>query len=293
MVNYAQTISPATLTIMNDGTSLLVRYEINNPSLWYIYNPRLFLGTEAELAALGNVDFAGDGTVYINSAPPDLPIIGPYWESGSIWEYTIALSELPECFIVVAYAKIKDVATNNWVEIFGKSLEKTSGYYLNYCVQTCPPPPLGGCETAYAYGDTLANCFIDIQGVNANNWGWSNGPTYFIGGVYDWPIYAGAGQCNIDHGTLVGTLHAVVYPPYLDVTYIMNPGYGLNETHLYAGIDILPMKQGKYTTAPGQFPYKHTGLNGAATDEFHIVGGPIPNDGSIYIVAHAEVCGMY
>jgi len=38
------------------------------------------------------------------------------------------------------------------------------------------PPPQMDCETAYAYGDGLATCFLDIPGVKSNNWGWSNGP---------------------------------------------------------------------------------------------------------------------
>lgn len=32
------------------------------------------------------------------------------------------------------------------------------------------------------------------------------------------------------------------------------------------------MKKGKYTTAPGQFPFKHENLGGVNTDTFTITG---------------------
>ena len=94
---------------------------------------------------------------------------------------------------------------DGWViNAFGKNtLVLSWGYYVNYCKQVCTIT--NTCETAYAYGEQYANCFLNIPGVTSNNWGWSNGP---IGaGTYSWPIYAGAGQCNIGNGTLVGTSH--------------------------------------------------------------------------------------
>jgi len=302
MKNYnldqALSLRYATLTIGNDETSLLVRYEIDDPTMWYISNPRLFVGTPEQLSVLapnigvGGVDFQGEGTVHFPDSPPTLPIIGPTFAPNTTWawDYTIPLSELPECFIVVAYARIT-YATNQWnyKAIFGKSLEKTSGYYLSYCVQTCPPPPpppppLGGCETGYAYGGNYANCFIGIPGVTSNNWGWSNGP--ISAGVYDWPIYAGAGQCELGNGTHVGTLTVNFTPPTATITYSVIDGYVWNATHLYVGSLILPKKNGKFTTAPGQFPYKHENLNGASTDTYSISG--LPNN--IYVAAHSEVC---
>lgn len=292
MVDYAQTVSPATVTIGNDGTNLLIKYELNTPG-WYINLPALFVGTEAQLAALPGVtvDFAGTGTVYFtsNSAPYGLPIgPGNYGNFGTYWEQIIPLSTLPECFIVVAFARIREISTlpsAPYKDIWGKSAFKASGYYLNYCVQQCSlPPPLGGCETGYAYGNSYANCFLTIPGVQSNNWGWSNGP---IGaGSYSWPIYAGAGQCNIGNGTHVGTLTVNYTPPIATVTYATFNGYVLNATHLHVGNQILPMKKGKYTTAPGQFPYKHENLNGVSTDTFTISG----LSGNIYVAAHSEVC---
>lgn len=289
MVDFAQTISPATVTIGNDETQLQVKYQLNEPG-WYIYLAKLFVGTEEQFAALPGtniINFQGPGTAYFGSAPPNLPISSNYQSSGTTWSYITDLTTLPDCFMVVSYMKIKD-ATGQTKEVWGKSAYKTSGYYMNYCVQTCtpppPPPPLGGCETGYAYGESYATCFISIPGVNSNNWGWSNGP---IGaGNYTWPIYAGAGQCNIGNGTHVGSLQVNYTPPTATVTYSVFNGYVLNATHLHVGNQILPMKKNKYTTAPGQFPYKHGNLNGVSTDTFNISG----LSGNIYVAAHCEVC---
>jgi hypothetical protein len=306
MVDYDQTVSPATVTIGNDGTNLLIKYELSMPG-WYINLPALFVGTEAQLAALpgATVDFAGSGTVYFTStsAPFGLPIFPmdqqgnpKYIDGGNYWEHIIPLNTLPECFIVVAYARIREISTlpnAPFKDIWGKSAYKTSGYYLDYCVQDCAEPT---CETAYAKAesDQLANCFLNIQGVTSDNWGWSNGQISPNGVTYTWPMYAGAGQCNVANGTHVGNL-TVVYNSgtptgTATVTYNTLPGYELNATHLYVGSEKLPRdKKGKFTTAPGQFPYKHPNLNGATTDIYEITG----LSGPIYIAAHSEVCGYY
>ena len=157
---------------------------------------------------------------------------------------------------------------------------KTWGYYFEYCKQECEIPE-PDCETAYAYGDDLATCFLDIPGVESNNWGWSNGPISDPSS-YSWDIYAGAGQCDITKGTLVGTLDVDYSGGTCTVTYNIDGDFTLEETHLYVGNDILPKKNNKWTTAPGQFP-----LSGG--DTFTIDG----LSGDIYVVAHSVVCGDY
>jgi len=285
MVDFAQTISPATVSIGNDATQLLVKYQITDNS-WFLYNPRLFVGTEAELVALGIINpnsLNPDGSVYINNTSliPNSSFNG---SSTTYKEYLFDLSALPACVIVIAYAELRKT-TGERAYVFGKSTMKRDGYYINYCVQQCETPPPPVCETAYAFGGSVANCFLNISGVQSTNWGWSNGP---IGaGSYSWPMYAGAGLCNIENGTHVGTLTVNYTPPTATVTYTVFAGYVLNQTHLYVGNQILPMFKGKYTTAPGQFPYKHGNLNGVTTDTYNISG----LSGSIYVAAHSEVCG--
>lgn len=286
MVDYAQTISPATVTIGNDGINLLIKYQLNTTD-WYINKPDLFVGTQEELTpylTAGGFNFAGSGTAQFNTDVLILEYNSQWADYGTYWEKIIPLSSLPDCFVVVAFARIRNVAENAvFKDIFGKSTSKTSGYYFNYCVQHCSTP-LGGCETGYAYGGNIANCFLTIPGVTSNNWGWSNGP---IGaGTYTWPMYAGAGQCNIGNGTHVGNLTVNYTPPTATVTYSVFDAYVLNATHLYVGTQILPKKNGKFTTAPGQFPYKHENLNGVNTDTYNITG----LSGNIYVAAHSGVC---
>ena len=291
MIDFEQTMSPATISIGNDQTSLLIKYQLDNPE-WYIYHAALFVGTEEQLLT------GGTSGPYAESINPDgtghffpwrFPLQSYHSATANVnyKEYLFDLTTLPECFIVVAQIQIRNAAGER-AYLWGKSALKTPGFYINYCVQECPPPPppppLGGCETGYAYGLSYANCFLTIPGVNSNNWGWSNG---LLGpGNYTWPMYAGAGQCNIGNGINVGTLTVNYTPPTATVTYTVLDGYVLNATHLYVGNRILPMKNGRYTTAPGQFPYKHENLNGVSTDTYTITG----LSGSIYVAAHSEVC---
>ncbi|GAJ09027.1 unnamed protein product, partial [marine sediment metagenome] len=129
-----------------------------------------------------------------------------------------------------------------------------------------------------------AHCFSEY---GFGNWGWSNGP--LAAGSYTFDIYAGAGQCDINKGTLVGTLTVDYDGAEAIVTYNMYAGYTMDETHLYVGTDPLPIKKnGGYTTAPGQYLYGHN-LDDATTDSYEVTG----LSGDIYVVAHAVVCGLF
>ncbi len=287
MVNFAQTLSPATVSIGNDETQLLIKYQVTDAS-WYVYNAALYAGTPEGLTALSSYNILNpDGSGDFN--PGSLPNQSWHSQAANVQyrEYLYNLSTLPECFVVVAYMQLRNAAGQS-IQVWGKSASKSAGYYINYCVQQCetppPPPPLGGCETAYAYGEATATCFLNIAGVNSNNWGWSNGP---IGaGTYSWPMYAGAGQCNIGNGTHVGTLTVNYTPPTATVTYTVFDVYRLSETHLHIGNTILPVVRNRFTTAPGQFPYKHSNLGGVISDTYTITG----LSGNIYVAAHSVVC---
>ena len=139
-----------------------------------------------------------------------------------------------------------------------------------------PPPPQIDCETAYAFGGNYATCFLNLSPINANNWGWTN---YIGEGSYDWPIYAGAGQCDISKGTLVGNLSVEYFAGTVTITYEIDPEFELGDTHVWVGTTPLPLKKGKYSTAPGQF--NHNFVNPV------VVSGL---SGNIYIAAHAGVC---
>lgn len=280
---YKNTGTPyGTVTIGNDETKIYVTYKLN-PG--YIFESNSVFAGPASNLPTGDwypSVINGDGTGFF------YPNLFKYqnwvdWNKDKIVEFTFELnrSDLPQCFVLVAFARVRDVNGQRIVvSAKAQTAFKSDGYYLDYCQQTCG----SGCETAYANGNNLANCFLSIPGVNSNNWGWSNGP--ISAGTYNWPIYAGAGQCNTSKGTLVGTLNVVYTPPTAKITYVMSGNVHLSTTQLYVGSEILPKKNNKWTTAPGQFPYKHENLNGVNSDSFTING----LSGKIYIAAHSDVC---
>ena len=147
--------------------------------------------------------------------------------------------------------------------------------------------PCEATESAFAYDESLGMCFLDIDELNSNRWGWTielPGP-----GEYDFPIYAAAGQCDTSKGLLVGQLLVSYSDGTATVTYVMDSCRTLIETHLYVGSDILPTKNGEYTVAPGHYGNSHDGEQtlSAEADEYVING--LPDDG-IYLIAHAVVC---
>lgn len=178
----------------------------------------------------------------------------------------------------------------------GKNWSMVFSFIINCDTPNDPPPP-SGCETAFAYDGVLAECFSEYSNLipNDNRWGWTIGPLNY--GSYTFPIYAAAGNCDLNNGYLVGTLY-IDYSGPVDlnetgeaiITFSMDPGYSLDETHLYVGDEpIYKKKQGQgyvYTVAPGQYPYKNEDLNGASSDVYNVY-----IDGPIYVIAHAVVCG--
>ena len=150
----------------------------------------------------------------------------------------------------------------------------------------------GTCETAYAWGGGFANRFDSYTGENGKpifkNWGWTNGP--LSDGNYQFEIYAGAGGGEPGDGTLVGLLTIDYDGATAIVTYDMYAGFYMTATHLYVGTEPFPRgTNGKYTVAPGKYPFQHDPLNDEPTDTYTVTG----LSGEIYVVAHAVVCGLF
>jgi len=164
--------------------------------------------------------------------------------------------------------------------------------YGDFVVEAPPVEKCYGSETAWAFGDENAQPIWDF--VRSNNWGWTNGP--LSEGSYEFPVYAGAGQNDIERGTLVGTLHVEYENGAVSVKYELDEGYFLGETHLWVGGEVLPeVRRGnrtEFTNAPGQFPYGgYLGFNAEdlsdAKTEWEWTGSGF--EGDIYIAAHAVV----
>ena len=123
-------------------------------------------------------------------------------------------------------------------------------------------------ESAWAKGDDA----ISFCEKGFNNWGWTNP---IIPGEYVWELWAGAAQCDIEKGTLVGSV-TVVYDDddgYVVVTFNVEDEYDLKSTAVYAGYDMFPkLRNGEFTIAPGQ--YRNNGPFGGS---------------EVYVIAHANV----
>ena len=247
-----------------------------------------------------------DGTIWATTVAGEV-LKGT--EDDGNWEFDIALGNLGELAGIG-----KDAQGYIWVVRYGNDsisrfdpadelpieIDETetvgvgSGPYAydNFIVEAPPVEKCYGDETAWAYSDEYAKPIWDY--VQGNNWGWTNGP--LSEGSYEFDIYAGAGRNDIEKGTLVGTLYVEYEDGTVTVTYELNEGYYLGETHLWVGDDVLPeVRRGnstEYTNAPGQFPYgQYLGFgslnpSGGET-EWEWSGSDFEDE--IYIAAHAVV----
>ncbi len=139
-------------------------------------------------------------------------------------------------------------------------------------------------ETAFAYNANFSQAFTNF-GIKSR-WGWTNGP--LAPGSYTFTLYAGAAKSDITKGTNVGTLTLVYNGSSAVATYNMKNPYKLQEAQLFLGADVLPVDNGSYTVAPGQYPYNAGELNSVTSYTFNVTG----LNGSIYLVAHATVSGF-
>ncbi|MEZ5196180.1 MAG: hypothetical protein R2764_07225 [Bacteroidales bacterium] len=275
LLDWNNSIFPGTVTVINDENNLFVTFETNSD--YEMWKTSLYVGA-AENIPLNSSNGYIDPETHTGHFDRVCSLYqGIHMPRIQDTTFTIHLSGLDNCFAVVAISIVRSKITGELSTVSAMIPTKTTSYYFDYCVQDCSEPE---CETAFAYGEDVATCFIDIPGVNSNRWGWSNGPITDPSS-YSWEIYAGAGQCEIGKGTLVGTLDVDYSGGMVNVVYNIDPNFTLNETHLFIGDDYLPKKGNKYKTAPGQYPY-----SGESSYS-------IPATGPIYIVAHSVVCGYY
>lgn len=168
------------------------------------------------------------------------------------------------------------VERGNWAEYATLTLSCTA--------EEEPPPPGGiGCETAWAYTDdahAFCNTDIDGDGRDESRWGWY---AELAPGSYSFDLYAGAGQCDIARGTRVGALGVEYDGVTAEISYTLDEGFGLRETHLYADATR------QTTLAPGQLGHLHERLDDAPGDSYTVALDADP----IFVSAHAVVCGPF
>jgi hypothetical protein len=89
----------------------------------------------------------------------------------------------------------------------------------------------------------------------------------------EWPLWAGAAQCDTSKGTLVGSVRVQYDGTNAVVTFHAADGFQLEDTAVYAGLEPFPrLRNGRFTVAPGQYRNQ----------------GPF-NGEDIYVIAHAVV----
>lgn len=285
-----QTIPAGTVCSAIEGENIRVTYATSDG--WMLYETHLWAGTS--LAAMPQT----------NSGNPKLGNF-PYNASGiggaTSFSFLVPLStfgltsEMTSCasvnLYVVAHAVVKKMKADGTYQsetAYGEGsrlVQKGNWATWFSILLTCvdDQPKVRSCETAFAYGSARATCFIDSGIIQTSRWGWFNGP--LAPGSYSFAIYAGAGQCDLSKGTLVGSLSVAYNGTTAQVSYAMSAGFTMDETHLYVGNAPLPSKNGSYTVAPGQYGNLHT-LSAAASDSYTVSG----LSGDIYVVAHAVTC---
>jgi len=289
-----QTIDSGTVTVSNNNDYLYVTFTTDNG--WQLSQTHLHVAstlasvpqTRQGNPRIGNFDYQATHNPYVNT-----------------FTYTIAKSALSlddtNTLVIAAHAVVVEVDED------GNVLATETGWgdgerfvdrgswamYFQYTWQVCGGNGGGtDTETAFAFGgQQLATCFLDYDLNNDgkgdfNRWGWTNGP--LSTGIYSFELWAGAGQCDISKGTLVGTVTVNYDGSTANVTFTTTGIYEMVETHLYVGSDILPMNNGAYTVAPGQYPDIREFTNGVSSDSYTVTG----LNGDIYIVAHATVSGF-
>lgn len=198
--------------------------------------------------------------------------------------------------------KVKDIV-QQIKNTRGKAKPLTTGVTL---IENNGQTVMVGDETAFAVktntvnstknvDDDYSTCFSDeiIKNVSFARWGWTNGPIS-DGEEHTYDIYAGAGQCDLNKGTLVGKLTVEYSDGTFTATYKMTRlsdytgnAYSMSETHFYVGNSPYPQKGPRYTVAPGQYGNKQDHED--ATEYTYNVSGL---SGDVYFIAHAVVNGF-
>jgi hypothetical protein len=103
-------------------------------------------------------------------------------------------------------------------------------------------------------------------------------------------LYAGAGQCDISKGALIGEVEVTYNNGTIEVTVSTVQGVIMNVAQLYAGTDQLPTdKDGSPTVAPGQYPYIYEPNSEFTKHTFTGIDVSNAVEG-FYVILHAEVC---
>ena len=272
-----QHIDAGTVCVSSDETFLYVTY--NTTDGWELQEVHLWVGTN-----LFDMPLTNSGNPKIGLFPYKAENL-----STDTYTFTIPLSDLNvkcgETLLLAAHAAIarddgnggsdEETAWGDGDPVLDQGSWATYFSYELPCDK--PPKPKGSCETAFAFGGELSTTLNSL--LDTERWGWTNGP---LGpGSYEFDLYAGAGQNDLEKGVLVGTVGVEYDGETATVTFNLIEGVSMEETHLYIGTEPTPG-----TAAPGQYGNLHE-FDEAVTSDAYVVTGL---SGDIYVIAHTEVC---
>lgn len=139
------------------------------------------------------------------------------------------------------------------------------------------------CRDIFASGEN-AICFLDEEGQEFNDWGWTNRIKDGYEGTLE--LWMGAEGCDPGNGLLAGYLHVTYKDCILTAKFEMVEGFYLSETQIYAGRDKYPKDDaGAYTTDRQNYPHINEVLY--ATEGTFVLEGL--ND-DLYLIVSGEVC---
>ncbi len=245
--------------ISNDATNLYVTYS----STKIIVDLHLWVGAS-----------------YLD-VPGNSPAPGkfPYKKEGlydNSYTFTIPLANITGvngCYTIIAHAAFEDGQTgyaSNTCPITSRTW-KNWAQYVQYCLKETCNVEVPVCDTGFGYDANKSKCFIDIQGLKGNRWGWVLGPLT-ADGNYVFPVYAGAGQCDLLKGTNVGTATVNINNSMVSVSFNIDPGYEFPEWHFNVSCSQTPT-----TTAPGQYNCNNGSCQVTCPD-------------GIYVIIHTVTC---
>ncbi|MBL0737829.1 hypothetical protein JI750_13070 [Flavobacterium sp. GN10] len=262
------------ILVENDATNLYVTYSaLTN---WYFSELHLFVGPYANVPIKNG-----------NPIPGQFPYNKSFNPLIQSYTFTIPLSSIVlddnRCLFIAAHSSMKNIVNGNVVRTETgwagdiKFPGKNWATYFKYCLRNCEtPPPVTNCDTAYMFGN---NTFIGLE--ISDKWGWATYYDNVADGTYNYNLYAGAGQNNINNGYLAGTVTIVIQGSSVKVTInATHPGTVFTETHVYLSDDR------PTTAAPGLYGNQHT-LNNYTTDSYDLT---YSGDGNFWIIVHAAVC---
>ena len=248
------------------------------------YYPTVFFAFGCDNGAVGTIE-----AIEIDEDPNDSTLPEP----DDIPELTVSYSGI--------YVSQQIPANGEAVGALHILVNQTAAMNTTYNIKlsittSCCKEQTQTCGTSYAKSNTAgitARCFT-LDGFS--NWGWTNGIIQAIPGTYVWPLIAGAGN-DCGSGKQIGIATLVVSQvttnngkttATVEVSYNLTGGSNMSNTHLYLGKTKYPLKNGKPSVSPGQYPYYHNSPISPTYDYYKIVGLDIT--GGFYAIVHAGAC---